>query len=89
MVNEQHVTEDLRVQASAAVPGLASHTGAIALGDLLEVLPPVNDLVASLAGGFESEFQDSVESGSLDNRENELAHTRLDHYLDPAWTWRR
>lgn len=89
MVNEQHVTEDLRVQTAAAAPGLAAHTGAIALDDLLEAIPPVNELVASLAGGFESEFQVAVKTGSLDDREDALARARLEHYLDPTWTWRR
>lgn len=89
--NEQYVTEALRVEVSASDPAAATpaHTGAIALGDLLGETPPIGDMVAALVGGFQSEFDLPVDPGTLDEREMQWAGARRDHYLDPAWTWRR
>jgi lipoate-protein ligase A len=90
LVNDQHVTEELRVQSATTAPvSGAAHTGAIALDDLLKETPPVDELVASLATGFESEFDVPVEIGTLDDQETQLAHERVGHYKDPTWTWRR
>ena len=91
LAKEQHVAEELRVAGASpepTVPGDA-HTGAIALDDLLDRVPPVEEIVRELATGFESEFGVVVEPGSLDEDETRIANSRLGHYTDPAWTWRR
>lgn len=88
--NEQHITEALRVEAPASgAVATPAHLGAIAMGDLLADTPPTNEIVAALIGGFESQFGLQVDPGSLDEREMRRAQERRDHYLDPAWTWRR
>ena len=88
--NEQHLTEALRVESPPEdAEASPAHTGAIALSDLLAETPQAGDMVAALVGGFESEFGLPVDPGVLDERESQWARERRDHYLDPAWTWRR
>jgi lipoate-protein ligase A len=91
LVNEQHVAEELRVhrEGEPKPPAGDAHAGAIGLDDLGERVPPIADLVAALRQGFEAEFGVAVEPGSADDSELEFARTRLEHYEDPSWTWRR
>jgi lipoate-protein ligase A len=91
LVNEQRVTEELRISSrgSGSASRSDAHTGAIGLGDVMGTVPLMADLVAGLRSGFEIEFGTSIEAGSLDETEREAVGALVENYTDPAWTWRR
>lgn len=91
LVNEQRVTEELRMtsRGSGSAARSDAHTGAIGLGDVLRTVPSMPDLVAALRSGFEREFGTPIENGSLDGTERESIGRLVGSYTDPAWTWRR
>jgi len=91
LINEQRVTEELRVGADepAATPQSRAHTSAIGLADLLTDVPESNQLVEALAGGFESEFDTEVREGSVSAAETRTSNRLTERYMDPDWTWRR
>ncbi|TFG63686.1 MAG: lipoate--protein ligase family protein [Gemmatimonadales bacterium] len=91
LINEQRVTEELRMGAGGqgAAARQDADTGAIGLSDLLSRVPPVVKLVKALAAGFETEFDTEVRAGSFSTAETRTSDRLLARYTDPAWTWRR
>ncbi len=91
LVNEQRVTEELRVGAETrgAAARSDAHTGAIGLADILAEIPPIDILVGALTAGFESEFDCAVRRGSFSAAETQAADQLTTRYTNPAWTWRR
>lgn len=91
LINEQKVTEELRMGAGGqgAAARQNADTGAIGLTDILRRVPPIGKLVEALATGFETEFDTELQSGSFTTTETRAADRLLARYTNPAWTWRR
>lgn len=91
LVNEQGVTEELRVGADTQGSAARSdaHTGAIGLADILADVPPIDILVAALTTGFESELDTETCASTLSAAETRAADRLTTRYTDPSWTWRR
>ncbi len=91
LVNEQRVTEELRIGADGpgAVEPVDAQTGAIGLTDLLVEVPPIAELVEALVVGFESEFDTEVSAGTLSSAETQAVDQLTPNYTDSTWTWRR
>ena len=91
LVNEQQVTEELRIgeDTREAAAKSDAQTGAIGLTDILADVPPIDILVAALTSGFESEFDYELDRGSLSAAEIQAADRLATRYTNPDWTWRR